>query len=117
MMMDGNRAQKTSSRMVENFILRENDDERYALLKVIPGRMKRNRNNVETANCTGRYLAQFPHIIHTSTHAESFSLPVNVFIDIDEFVDKLAAFPLCAWNLMLFLDLFGSRFHFFNNVT
>jgi hypothetical protein len=55
MRIEGNNAQKTSSRTFENFIFPEKEDDRYALLKVIPGRIKRNRNNVETANCTTTY--------------------------------------------------------------
>lgn len=65
MMMEGNNAQKTSSRMPENFNFRENAEERYARLNVIPGRMKRNRKRVDTANATiGLVLAQFPYEIH-----------------------------------------------------
>lgn len=63
--MDGNSAQKTSSNIPENFNLRENAEERYARLKVIPGRMKRKRKRVETANATtGSGLAQFSHKIY-----------------------------------------------------
>jgi hypothetical protein len=49
-MMDGKTAQKTSSRRPENFNLREKTEERYALLKVIPGSIKRNKKRVDTAN-------------------------------------------------------------------
>jgi hypothetical protein len=52
MMMEGKSAQNTSSSMPENFNFLENTDERYARLKVIPGRMKRKRKSVETANDT-----------------------------------------------------------------
>ena len=52
MIIDGNRAQNTSSNMPENFSLRENAEERYARLNVIPGRMKRKRKRVDTANAT-----------------------------------------------------------------
>jgi hypothetical protein len=52
MMMDGNKAQNTSSRIPENFNFRENAEERYARLNVIPGRMKRNKKRVDTANAT-----------------------------------------------------------------
>jgi hypothetical protein len=52
MMMDGNSAQNTSSNTPENFNFRENADERYARLNVIPGRIKRKRKRVDTANAT-----------------------------------------------------------------
>jgi hypothetical protein len=38
--------------MPENFNFLENAEERYARLKVIPGRMKRNKKRVDTANAT-----------------------------------------------------------------
>jgi hypothetical protein len=52
MIMDGKSAQKTSSRMPENFNFLEKTEERYARLNVIPGRINRKRNKVETANDT-----------------------------------------------------------------
>ena len=52
--MDGNTAQNTSSSKPENFNLREKTEERYALLKVIPGSINRNRKRVDTANAKAR---------------------------------------------------------------
>jgi hypothetical protein len=52
MMMDGNNAQNTSSKIPENFSFREKTEERYARLKVMPGRMNRKRKRVDTANAT-----------------------------------------------------------------
>jgi CRISPR/Cas system-associated protein endoribonuclease Cas2 len=52
MMMDGNNAQNTSSKIPENLSFLEKTEERYARLKVIPGRMNRKRKRVDTANAT-----------------------------------------------------------------
>jgi len=57
MIIDGKRAQNTSSNMPENLSFRENAEERYARLNVMPGRMKRNRKRVDTANATTGGLA------------------------------------------------------------
>ena len=83
-MMDGNNAQNTSSKTPENFSFLENTEERYARLKVMPGRMNRNRKRVETANATiGSGLAQFPYKIDFLSQPESLTLAINFFIDID----------------------------------
>jgi hypothetical protein len=50
MNIEGKTAQNTSSRRPENFNLREKTEDRYALLKVIPGSIKRKRKRVDTAN-------------------------------------------------------------------
>jgi hypothetical protein len=52
MIMDGNNAQNTSSKIPENLSFLEKTEERYARLKVIPGRMNRKRKRVDTANAT-----------------------------------------------------------------
>lgn len=83
-MMDGKSAQNTSSRIPENFSFLENTEERYARLNVIPGRIKRNRKRVDTANATvGSGLAQFPYKIDLLTEPESLSLSINFFIDVN----------------------------------
>jgi hypothetical protein len=84
MMIDGNSAQNTSSKMPENFNFLENTEDRYARLNVIPGRMKRNKKRVDTANATvGSGLAQFPYKIDLLTKPESLSFTINFFVDVN----------------------------------
>jgi hypothetical protein len=84
MIMDGNSAQNTSSKTPENFNFLENTEERYARLNVIPGRINRKRKRVETANATtGSGLAQFPYKVDFLSYAESLTLTINFFIDVD----------------------------------
>ena len=83
-MIDGNSAQNTSSSTPENFNFLENADERYARLNVIPGRMKRKRKRVDTANATvGSGLAQFPYEIDFLAQTKSLSFAINFFIDVN----------------------------------
>ena len=82
--MDGKSAQKTSSNTPENFSFLEKADDKYARLKVIPGRINRNRKRVDTANATvGAGLAQFPYEIDFFTQAKRLSFAINFFIDVD----------------------------------
>lgn len=84
MMMDGNNAQNTSSKTPENFSFRENAEERYARLNVMPGNMNRNKKRVDTANATiGSGLAQFPYKIDLLAQSESLPLTINFFIDVN----------------------------------
>lgn len=84
MIMEGNNAQNTSSRMPENFSLREKAEDRYARLKVIPGRMNRKRKRVDTANDTvGSGLAQFPYKVDFLTKPKGFAHPINFFVDVN----------------------------------
>jgi hypothetical protein len=91
--MDGNNAQNTSSNMPENFSFLEKTDERYARLKVIPGRINRKRKSVETANDTTRTsgLAQFSYEIDLLSKPESLSDAIDLFVDINQLIYKLAA--------------------------
>jgi hypothetical protein len=81
--MDGKSAQNTSSNTPENLSFREKTEERYARLKVIPGRMNKNRKRVDTANATIGGLAQFSYEINFFAKAESFALCINFFIDVN----------------------------------
>jgi hypothetical protein len=102
--MDGKTAQKTSSSNPENLSLRENTDERYALLKVIPGSINRNRNRVDTANAKARRsLTQLPYKVYFFTDTKGLPLTVDFLVDIDELIHKLTAFLFFVRDPVLFV--------------
>jgi hypothetical protein len=83
MMMDGKSAQNTSSNTPENLNFLEKTEERYARLKVMPGRMNKKRKRVDTANATTGGLAQFSYEINLLAETESFAFAINFFIDVN----------------------------------
>lgn len=72
--------------------------------------MNRNRNRVETANDTiGSGLAQLPYEVNFLPEAESFSCTINLFINVNQLVHKLAALFYFIGYPMLLIVRF--RFH------